>query len=156
MEADWDEWVRSVFHPVLRPALFSLQAAAAAQDLPALVSVDRRLGAALSASAARGSLAAGRKVLFGCVPPQGARMLERLCAVAGSDEEAGHLASVFSVRGHVFHLPSVQSAGAMLLAECVLGAESLGMTLSASRTVAMLQGAAESVPASPVLQVLAV
>ena len=155
LEADWDEWVRCVFRPVLRPALLSLQAAASTQDIRALLDGERRLGAALSAPAARGSLAAGRKVLSDCRAPLGARMLERL-AVDAHDGAVGHLATVFSVRSHVFHLPSVQVGGAMLLAECVLGAGSVGVTLAASPTVDMLQRAADSMPVAPALQVLAV
>ncbi|MBE2180556.1 MAG: hypothetical protein IAE97_08805 [Chthoniobacterales bacterium] len=153
---DWEEWVREIFHPVLRPSLFSLQAAAAAQDVRTLAEVDGRLGFALPGPAAQGSLAAGRRVLFGCVPPQGSRMLERLRSIAGNDGTVGHMATVFSARAHVFHLPSVQMAGAMLLAECVLGAESVGVVLSASRTVEMLQGVAEPLTAAPAVHVIAV
>lgn len=156
LEADWDEWIRCVFCPVLRPALLSLQAAASAQDFQALLDREKCLGAALSATAARGSLAAGRKVLFDCRAPLGARMIERLGGAAAHDGDVGHLATVFSVRSHAFHLPSVQAGGAMLLAECVLGSGSVGVTLAASRTTDMLQRAADSMSVAPALQVLAV
>lgn len=156
LEEDWDGWCRAVFHPVLRPSVFALLEAAAAQDVPGLVRAELRLGTMLTPDAAEASVAAGRRVLFEYVPPSGARLLERLRAAAGEDPSVGHLATAFCVRAHVFHLPAVQTAGALLLAECVLGAESAGVTLSAPRTAALLQKAAESASTGVQWQGLAV
>jgi hypothetical protein len=156
LEADWDSWCRTIFHPALRPSVFVLLEAAAARDASARAAADRRLGSALPEAVATASLAAGRRILLEYIPPCGARLLERLSTTAGEDASFGHLATVFCVRAHVFHLPAVQTAGALLLAECVLGAESAGLTLSAARSAALLERASQPVPEAPAWQVLAV
>ena len=121
-----------------------------------LVSEDRILGAALPDEAARRSVVAGRQLVLSFQPPRGARMLERLRDAVVADETTGHLATIFAARGHVFHLPFVQVAGALLLAECVLGADAAGVTLPAERTIVLLQSALDSMAAVPAVQLLAV
>lgn len=154
--ADWDRWVADTFLPVLHPSLLAMQNAAAAQDCARLLAEDAALGTALAGEAPARSLSAGRHLLLSFQPPQGAKLLERLRDAALSRGEAGHLATVFAARGHVFHLPFVQVAGALLLAECVLGADAAGVTLPAGRTVELLQGAMDSMAAVPAVQLLAV
>ena len=156
LEADWQRWVAETFLPVLHPSLLALQNAAAAQDGVRLIAEDNSFGAALPDDAARRSLTAGRHLLMTFQPPQGARLLERLREAAAADRETGHLATVFAARGHVFHLPFVQVVGALLLAECVLGADAAGVTLPAGRTIALMQGAMDSMAAAPAVQLLAV
>jgi hypothetical protein len=156
LEGDWERWVTDVFLPVLHPALLSLQNAAAAQDSIRLFCEDAALGAALTADAAQRSLLSGRHLLLTCQPPQGAKFLERLRETALHRTEAGQLATIFAVRGQVFHLPFVQVAGALVLAECVLGADATGVTLPAARTIDLMQGAMDSVAAVPSVQLLAV
>ena len=156
LDGDWERWVTDVFLPVLHPALLSLQNAAAAQDNVRLLCEDAALGAALTADAAQRSLLSGRHLLLSCQPPQGAKFLERLRETALHRAEAGQLATIFAVRGHVFHLPFVQVAGALVLAECVLGADAAGVTLPAARTIDLMQGAMDSVAAVPSVQLLAV
>jgi hypothetical protein len=53
-------------------------------------------------------------------------------------------------------LPFVQVAGALVLAECVLGADAAGVTLPAARTIDLMQGAMDSVSAVPAVHLLAV
>jgi len=156
LETDWERWVADTFLPVVHPSLLALQNASAVQDGARLVAEDAALGAALPDGAASRSLTAGRHLLLSYQPPQGARLLERLRDVAQSDETFGHLVTVFAARGQVFHLPFVQVAGALLLAECVLGADSVGVTLPADRTVRLMQGAMDSMAAVPAVQLLAV
>jgi hypothetical protein len=156
LEGDWECWVADTFLPVLHPALLSLQNAAAAQDSVRLLSEDIALGAALTADAARRSLLSGRHLLLDGQPPQGAKFLERLREAALDRTETGQLATVFAVRGQVFHLPFVQVAGALVLAECVLGADAAGVTLPAARTIDLMQGAMNSVATVPSVQLLAV
>lgn len=156
LEADWDRWVTGVFLPTLYPALTALQSAAARQDAACLLAEDAALGAALPAAAASGSLAAGRHLLVSFGPPQGAKLLEKLRETAAVDLCAGHLATAFAVRGQVFYLPFLQVAGALLLAECVLGADAAGVTLPAARTIGLLQGALDRLAALPAVQLLAV
>lgn len=155
LEADWECWVGAVYLPVLRPALADVQDAARDNDLRRLVAVDARTGAALSAETAAGSLSAGRYLLLGCHPPQGARLLQLFAGAARENPSCGHLAAAFAVRGQVFHVPGVQLAGAFLLAECVLGADSAGVTLPAGRAIALLHAALELSAAEPALHVLA-
>jgi hypothetical protein len=149
LEADWQEWAVTVYAPLLLPALPAMQHLAAGASFTALLGEDASLGAALSAPAAQRSLAAGRRALLDFRPPQGAKLLDSLREAAAANAAAGHLATVFAVRAHVFHLPSVQASAALLLAECVLGASAVGLTLSASRTADLL-GAAGSIAAPPV------
>lgn len=156
LEADWERWVAGIFLPVLHPSLLALQSAAAAQDGVRLISEDASLGTALPQDAALRSLAAGRHLLLSFQPPQGARLLERLREAVAPGGGYGHLATVFAARGNVFHLPFVQVAGALLLAECVLGADAAGVTLPAGRTVALMQGAMDGAAAAPAVQLLAV
>ena len=156
IEADWDRWLTGVFLPVLHPSFAALQEAATLQDIDALLAGDRALGAALSAEAARTSLVAGRHLLLSFDPPQGAKLLEKMREAAAMEKSFGHLATVFAVRSRIFHLPFFQAAGALLLAECVLGADAAGLTLPADRSVALLQRALERVSALPAAQLMAV
>lgn len=141
LAAEWDRWVGEVFVPVLVPAWDSIQAAIEARDWSALLEADAALGAALPHGASQGSLQAGRLALLGHVPPRGAKFLERLRELAPEHTAAGHLATVFAVRAHIFHQPSRQTLGALLLAECVQGGAAAGITLPVGRTVDFLQSA---------------
>lgn len=156
LEADWNDWVTDVFLPVLHPSLTALQSAAAMQDAARLVAEDAALGTALPAAAAGGSLTAGRHLLLAFSPPQGAKLLEKLGEAAATDASVGQLATAFAVRGQVFYLPFLQVAGALLLAECVLGADAAGVTLPAARTIGLLQSALDRMAARPAVQLLAV
>ena len=88
--------------------------------------------------------------------PQGARLLERLSEAARVNPSVGHFATVFAARGQAFHLPFLQVAGAFLLAECVLGADAAGVTLSAAQTTGLMQSALDRVAVLPAVQLLAV
>lgn len=156
LESEWDCWLTDIFLPVLHPALTSLQSAAATQDVARVLSDDAALGRALPAAAARGSLVAGRHLLLSFQPPQSAKLLERLREAATTDEPVGHLATVFAVRGQTFHLPFLQVAGALLLAESVLGTDAAGVTLPAPRTIGLLQSAMDRMAVLPAAQLLAV
>ena len=151
LEADWREWAVSVYAPVVAPALPAIQHLAAKASFTALLGEDAALGAALSSPAAERSLAAGRRALLDFRPPQGAKLLDNLREAAVANAAAGHLATVFAVRAHVFHLPSVQAMAALLLAECVLGAAAVGVTLSAKRTAELLAAAGSIVAPEPKL-----
>jgi len=151
LEADWQDWAIAVYAPVLAPALPSMQGLAANNSFTALLGEDAALGVSLSASAAQRSLAAGRRALLDFRPPQGAKLLDNLREAAATNPSAGHLATVFAVRAHVFHLPAVQATVALLLAECVLGAASVGLTLSARRTAELLAVAGSSAAPAPKL-----
>jgi hypothetical protein len=156
LESEWDRWLTDLFLPVLHPALTSLQSGAATQDAARVLSEDASLGRTLPAVAVRGSLMAGRHLLLSFQPPQAAKLLERLRNAAATDKSVGHLATVFAVRGQTFHLPFLQVAGALLLAEGVLGADAAGLTLPAPRTVWLLQNALDRMAALPAVQLLAV
>lgn len=156
LEEEWALWVGGIFHPVLRPSLPVLQSAAAAQDAVGLLAAEAGLGAALPPPAARRSLSAGRHLLLSFRPPQGARLLERLRETASAREDSGHIAAVFAARGHAFHLPFVQVAGALLLAECVLGAAQAGTALPADRAVEFLRTAMDGPVAFPEVRLPAV
>jgi hypothetical protein len=156
LEAEWDGWLTDIFLPVLHPALTALQSAAVTQDVARVRSEDAALGASLPTEAARASLTAGRHLLLSFQPPQAAKLLERLREAASTDKSCGHLATVFAVRGQTFHLPFLQVAGALLLAECVLGADAAGLTLPAPRTIGLLQVALDRMASLPAVQLLAV
>ncbi len=156
LEADWNDWVTTVFLPVLHPSLTALQSAATMQDAARLLAEDAALGTALPTAAASSGLTAGRHLLLAFSPPQGAKLLEKLSEAASTDASVGQLATAFAVRGQVFYLPFLQVAGALLLAECVLGADAAGVTLPAARTIGLLQGALDRMAALPAVQLLAV
>lgn len=150
LDADWDAWVSGLYVPVLKPSLCALQIAAASQSLNAMLRAEHDLAQALPESAVCASLAAGRCALLDFVPPRGARLLERMRQAAVDSDATGHLPAVFAARAHVFHLPSVQVAGAYLLAECVLGAGDAGTALPDARVAAMVRrglAGCSSVPA---------
>jgi len=151
IEADWQEWAASVYAPVIAPALPAIQNLAAGASFISLLGEDAALGAALSAPAAERSLAAGRRALLDFRPPQGAKLLDNLREAAADNAAAGHLATIFAVRAHVFHLPSVQATAALLLAECILGAAAVGLTLSAKRTAELLAAAGSIATPEPKL-----
>ncbi len=151
IEADWQEWAASVYAPVIAPALPAIQHLAASASFISLLGEDAALGAALSAPAAERSLAAGRRALLDFRPPQGAKFLDNLREAAADNAAAGHLATIFAVRAHVFHLPSVQATAALLLAECILGAAAVGLTLSAKRTAELLAAAGSIATPEPKL-----
>ncbi|MBU3664334.1 MAG: hypothetical protein FGM15_00440 [Chthoniobacterales bacterium] len=154
--SDWDEWLVGVYFPVLSPAFEQLLAAACAQDLQAVRAADTDLGKSLAPACARSSLGVGRRVLSDCLPPQGAKLLENLRLWAEQDTTAGHAATVFAVRGQVFHLPGVQLAAAFLLAECVLGAEAAGVTLPAARAAELVRGGLAGSRRDAAVQLMAV
>ena len=156
LAADWDRWLADVFLPVVHPALLALQTAAATQDPARVLAEDGALGRSLPPGACRGSLSAGRHLLLSFRPPQAAKLLERLSEAAATDPAVGQAATVFAVRGHAFHLPFRQVEGALLLAECVLGADAAGVTLPAARTAGLLQGAFDRLAAWPGVQLMAV
>lgn len=154
LQADWQDWLESVYAPILMPALSSLQHLAATASFTALLGADAALGADLPGPASGRSLSAGRRALLDFRPPQGAKLLDHLRETAVSNHAAGHLATVFAVRAHAFHLPAVQSSAALLLAECVLGAAAIGLTLTARRTADLLGAAGNC--AAPAPQLVAV
>jgi hypothetical protein len=154
LQADWQNWLELVYAPILMPALSSLQHLAATASFTALLGADAALGADLPGPASGRSLAAGRRALLDFRPPQGAKLLDHLRETAVSNHAAGHLATVFAVRAHAFHLPAVQSSAALLLAECVLGTAAIGLTLTARRTADLLGAAGNC--AAPAPQLVAV
>ena len=156
LEAEWGVWLADVFHPLLGPSLRSMQEASSAQSLTALALADAALGVALPPAVSRASLASGRTALLDFAPPQGAKLLERWQGAVRENEVAGHLVSVFAVRGNVFHLPSVQVTGALLLAEFLAGASAAGVAPSAELTAAMLRRATATALSGSAPQVLAV
>jgi hypothetical protein len=156
LEADWGRWLTDLYLPVLHPTLTALQSAAARQDVASLRAEDAALGVALPAAAAAGSLVAGRHLVLSFTPPQGAKLLERWRDALAADSTAGHLATGFVIRGQIFHLPARPLAGALLLAECVLGADAAGVTLPAGRTASLLRQAFDRVAAAPAVELMAV
>jgi hypothetical protein len=140
---------------VLRPSINAIQEAAARQDFPDLLRRDALLGESLPPNAARESLVVGRRALLDFTPPHGAKLLERLGHFAAENPAAGQFATVFAVRAHVFHLPGVQVALALLLAECILGAGSIGITLPALQVSELMELALRQLSAAPSLQVVA-
>lgn len=154
LAADWESWLAAVHAPIIRPALPDLHNFASAAALTSLLGADAALSVALPAPEAQRSLAAGRRALLDFRPPQGTKLLERLRDAAAHNLAAGHLATVFAVRAHAFHLPAVQTASALLLAECVLGASATGVTLSARQTAELLSVAGRA--AAPPAQLIAV
>lgn len=156
LDDDWNRWVSDIFVPVLRPSMPALQDAAAHNDLSELLRLDVSLGAALPADAARGSLIVGRRALNDFLPPQGAKLLELLRLAAAENTAAGQLATIFAVRAHVFHLPGVQVTMALLLAECILGASLVGVTLPADRVSGLMGLAMRQLAAAPSLHLMAV
>lgn len=148
LESDWEAWVAELYSTRLAPALPSLLQHAASGAFASLAADDATFGVDLPASAARRSLAAGRRVLLGLRPPQGSRMLDQMRVRAADDPTFGHLATVFAVRAHIFHLPFVQVSTAFLMAECVLGAAAVGRVLSA-RCVENLLAAAGRMGSPP-------
>ena len=156
LEKNWRAWLSDLFVPVIRPSLAALQSAAAAQDFPRLLAEDAALGESLPSCCAKRSRIAGRHLLLSYAPPQGAKLLERLRDEAARNPSVAHLSTVFALRGQVFHLPFVQVEGALILAECVIGADDAGVTLPAGRTAALLQRAMETMAAAPASRLLAV
>ena len=156
LDGDWDAWIDGIHVPVLVPALGRLLPAACAQDLRGLLEADAQLCAALPSDAVHSSLAAGRRSLAECIPPRGAKLLENLRACAVRDESIGSIATVFAVRGHVFHIPGVQLSGALLLAECVAGADSVGMALPAARAAGLVRRAIDAMRCGASLELAAV
>jgi hypothetical protein len=51
------------------------------------------------------------------------------------------------VRAQAFHIPAVQAETALVLAECIFGANSVGLTLPAARTADLMAAAFAVAPA---------
>ena len=147
LEEDWREWLLGTRAQILRGAFLDLHRHASEQSFAALLGCDAALGAALPESAARASLVEGRRALLDFTPPRGAKLIERLREAAASNEAAGHFATVFAVRAQAFHIPAVQAEAALVLAECILGAASVGLTLPAARTADLMAAASSVAPA---------
>ena len=140
-------WLAGMRAQVLRDAFLGLHRCASEQSFAALLGADAALGAALPEFAARASLLEGRRSLLAFTPPRGAKLVERLRDTAVSNEAAGHLATVFAARAQAFHIPAVQAETALVLAECILGAASVGLTLPAARTADLMASAFSVAPA---------
>jgi hypothetical protein len=145
---DWSAWLAGTRAQILRDAFLTLHRHASEQSFASLLATDAVLGAALPQSAAQASLVEGRRVLLGFTPPRGAKLIERLREASAANDAAGHLATVFAVRAQAFHIPAVQAEMALVLAECILGANSVGLTLSAARTAELMDAASAAAPAS--------
>lgn len=154
LEEDWSAWVDGIYRPVLAPALPPMQDFALNARFTTLLGADATLGDALPVEAARRSLEVGRRVLLDVRPPRGVKVLDHLRSAALDNPEVGHLATVFTARAYIFHVPVVQSSMALLLAECVLGASAAGLALSFPRTAELLAAAGRSNP--PAAQLIAV
>ena len=147
LQEDWLGWLAGTRSQILRGAFLDLHRHASEQSFAALLGADAALGAALPESAARASLVEGRRALLGFTPPRGAKLIERLREAADLNETAGHLATVFAARAQAFHIPAVQAETALVLAECILGANSVGLTLPAARTADLMAAAFAVAPA---------
>ena len=145
---DWSAWLDGTRAQILRDAFLALHRHASEQCFASLLAADAALGAALPEFAARASLIEGRRALLGFTPPRGAKIIERLREASACNEAAGHLATVFSARAQAFHIPAVQAEMALVLAECILGASSVGLTLPAVRTAELMSLASAAAPAS--------
>ncbi|MGA0093413.1 MAG: hypothetical protein ACO3J2_03870, partial [Chthoniobacterales bacterium] len=55
--------------------------------------------------------------------------------------------AVFAVRAQAFHIPAVQAEMALVLAECIFGAASVGLTLPAARSAELMVAASASATA---------
>ena len=147
LDADWNSWMTETRAPVLRLAFLDLHRHASELSFAAFLGADAALGAALPAAASQASLTEGRRALLGFTPPRGAKLIERLREAAASNGAAGHLTAVFAARAQAFHIPAVQAETALVLAECILGAASVGLTLPASRTAELMLAALADGPA---------
>ena len=147
LEEDWNGWLLGTRTQILRDAFLALHKHASEQSFASVLAADAALGAALPEFAAQASLAEGRRALLGFTPPRGAKLIERLREAAASNEAAGHLATVFAVRAQAFHIPAVQAETGLVLAECILGAGSVGLTLTAARSADLMAAAFAVAPA---------
>lgn len=147
LDEDWRAWLAGTRGQILRGAFLDLHRHASEQSFTALLGADAALGAALPEAAAQASLVEGRRALLGFTPPRGAKLIERLREAVAVNDAAGHLAAVFAVRAQAFHIPAVQAETALVLAECVLGANSVGLTLPAARTADLMAAALAVAPA---------
>lgn len=148
LEEDWSAWVDEIYRPILAPTLPPMQDFASNGRFTALLGAEAALGGALSAQAARRSLAVGRRVLLDVRPPRGVKVLDRLRGAALDNPGVGHLATVFAVRAHTFHVPVVQSSMVLLFAECVLGAAAVGLVASFSQAAELLAAAGRATPSA--------
>ena len=147
LDEDWRVWLAGTRAQILRGAFLDLHRHASEQSFAALLGADAALGAALPEAATQASLVEGRRALLGFTPPRGAKLIERFRDAASANEAAGHLATIFAVRAQAFHIPAVQAETALVLAECILGANSVGLTLPALRTADLMTAAFAVAPA---------
>jgi hypothetical protein len=131
----WLPWKEEVFATILWPRIAEARSACAAGDLRALADCDRAIDSALPASFRARSSRAGRLLLAHYSAPKSERLWHRYQALISGSEAPGHLATLCTLRGAIFHLSSVAISGAYIFLEARAGLPRGGVDLWVSMVV---------------------
>ncbi|MGH8046284.1 MAG: urease accessory UreF family protein [Chthoniobacterales bacterium] len=119
---DAEAWRKTIFEPVLLPALRATLTHARRGELREICAVDVRLTDHLAAPAGGNSRRAGRRLAQLGSELRGDRLLPRLADAAANGSTPGHLAIVFAARCAAFSLHDRVAIGAYLFQEICGGA----------------------------------
>lgn len=139
LEKEWDEWVEEIYLPTLACDLSFCYTLCALNEIGDYLNSDVMCGCMLEGAVGERSIAVGRRTLIDYLPPRGAKMLGQYRRMALNDTQRGHMVLVLLMRGFIFHLPVLEISIALLLAESVLGARSIGVTLPAEQLMDMIR-----------------
>ena len=120
-EESWEEWLHSLFEPVLLPHLWRVFNFAERQSAREIILLDVELNQSMKPWARESSVSAGH-LLMQRRTPSGERLMARIQAAIQSGEAFGHLVTLYAVRCCAFSIPVRSAILGYLLQELAAGA----------------------------------
>jgi hypothetical protein len=120
-EESWEEWLHSLFEPVLLPHLWRVFNFAERQSAREIILLDVELNQSMKPWARESSVYAGHSLMQRRTP-SGERLMARIQAAIQTGEAFGHLATLYAVRCGAFSIPARSAILGYLLQELAVGA----------------------------------
>ena len=134
----WEEWLQSLFGPVLLPHLWGVLDYSARQSAREILLLDVALNRELEPGPRQNSIAAGR-FLLQRQAPRGERLMARIRNAIQAGDAFGHFATLFAVRCFAFSIPARTAIFGYLAQELAGGVQ------DEPTRVKLLEASAESV-----------
>jgi hypothetical protein len=122
-EESWEEWLHSLFDPVLLPHMWRVFNFAERQSAREIILLDVELNQSMKPWARESSVCAGHSLMQRRTP-SGERLMARIQAAIQSGEAFGHLATLYAVRCCAFSIPVRSAILGYLWQELAAGAPS--------------------------------
>jgi hypothetical protein len=117
----WQQWMKSLFEPLLLPHLFRVLDYSARQSAREIILLDAELDRNMEPWPRQLSIDAGRSLLL-LSTPRGERLMARLQEAIQTGVAFGHFATLYSVRCSAFSIPVRTAILGYLVQELSVGA----------------------------------